>query len=332
MTPDIQTFLGPFIGIPLLVIGAFAFAFIAFLGGKHRLIRPVIVLGYTFVLSLSTLLFGIEWLLLVVGTLLSGGFFIGITMLRGWYRNSKLNNQLVIPEYKLTTDLKFYEVGALIDGQVSNRDLAAHFIYRRIHHETPMDDVESKLQQIFELSGGFNTVFESLAKTTKVVRNTKFSKSVSVTYVDYSGQAANIIYHELIKDGYYLFNPQTAWVWFYISSFFLFFGGLFLGMMLQQFTIISFIAYAIGIVLYQASGFTHYFAENISKSVPVINNIRGHKMFLNTAERFRITKDEALFKELVPYFVAYNIREDLAKEGIKKFDLVSETISHSFTD
>ncbi|KXK27593.1 MAG: hypothetical protein TR69_WS6001000037 [candidate division WS6 bacterium OLB20] len=314
-----------FIAITVVFAGAFVNLFLRSYNGRHVLLRPFVAIIFSALLSMVTLLSGPEWLLLVLINGVCSAVLIALIAARSVYRNLQLNRTVITPEFRLTGEARFYQLGALMDGHLTNKDLAAHFIYRRLHPDSALDETENRLEQLYVQAGGFNRYLETLSRSVHSVRTSPNRHIQTFIYTDYSGAAAGIVSESLVQGGYYRFNPVTVRDAVLKTAFFILLTGAVLSAMIQQFTVISFLAFATAIPLFQAGSAVHLFAENVTKSVPLIRRARGHKMYLKTAERFRITSDKDVFRELVPYFIVYNIREDLAREGLEAFGLISET-------
>ncbi len=268
-------------------------------------------------------------------------YFLGLGafgLLALWRRlewQQKQQEITVIPEYTLNSNLKYYEVGAIIDGKVSTTDLIAHYIFRRLYPPTgPVDEIESELERIIAHTGGIERYTQELAKVETREVSTPTTYSYSASYVSYSGAARELVTKELVRDGYFHYSPGKRENKLTTSAtsilFLAMFAGLFITISLGPREFLSAIlilgALLLAIPMYLLGAFGWYFHENYSLLIPARRTLLGHKMYLQTAEYHRITSDKELFRSLIPYFIAYNIRPELVKQGIAEFGLFNEVI------
>lgn len=314
----LQTFIGVLLFFALILYSLFIMAY----SGQYQSLKLLanFFMGCFFCFGL--ILFGWQNLFVFIIFILVYSFLTFVALVRFLVRRSQLKSEIIIPEFELKTNLKLYEIGALMDGVVTTKDLIAHFLNKKIRGIEPTDETEEKLAEIFELTGGFHKNLETLAKEQKIYSKTDKSVHIGYLYNDYSPRATRIVYEDLTAKNYFYFNP-SIWLqrvnsW---SVFILLIGiGLYI---VLGYNILGLLSLIIGISIFPLATFLPYFAENFSKTIPQLNQVRGHKMYLKTVEKNRITKDADTFKYLVPYFISYNIREDLARKGIIRFDMTS---------
>jgi len=322
-------FMVVFVSLAILILSQFVLYFIP---AKLRWLRIIfsgrillVVLGLAFINPIYLL--GIPLYLLV------GGFFVLLALWRGFRWSELQQTVTIIPEYRLSGDLHFYEVGAIVDGNVSTTDLIAQYIFRRLNPVNQLDPVEVELERILKLTGGIERYTQQVAKVETRERVTANTYSYSFSYVDYSGAAKEVVTKQLVRDGYFRYSPaKIEWrvsLWATTILFLAMFAGLSLSVnsINNILTVLIILGALIATIpVYLAASFSWYFHENFDRLIPARRELLGHKMYLQTAEYHRITSDKDLFRSLIPYFVAYGIRPELVKQGIAEFGLFNEVV------
>ncbi len=250
-------------------------------------------------------------------------------------RSNKLRDPIlyrtIIPLFTPPNNIRPYMLGSLKDQTVNNVDLVGTIVdlaYRgylkiKVKNKDSRDfeliklDKNTTVLDEIELS-----ILDALFDNKTEVKNKDIQKSFPFKY----STITNSIYSKMISDGYYKSSPRTT-IAGYISM------GILLFILGVIFTIF------LSVVISNIIGHYTIFTSTLSLSVGgiglvilstlmtsktnlgkrLINEIKGFKMYLNTAERFRLQKlgpDE--FEKYLSYAIVFGIEKEWAKkfEGI----------------
>lgn len=268
-------------------------------------------------------------------TLLGLGLIVIVIIVIIKIRDNKLKDPIlyrtVIPLFTPPDNIRPYMLGSLKDQTVNNIDLIGTIVdlaYRgylkfKIKNKNSKDfeliktnDDTSKLDSI-EIS-----ILEALFDKKQEVKNSDIQKTFPYKY----SSITNDIYSKMISDGYYKSSPRTT-IGMYLG----------LGTMLIIAGIILTIVFSF--IISNIIGFTSIFTITISVAIcgigliilstfmtsitslgkRLINEIKGFRMYLHTAERFRLQKlGPSEFEKYLSYAIVFGIEKEWAKkfEGI----------------
>lgn len=240
-------------------------------------------------------------------------------------KNEKeLRKYTIVPTSKLNYKIRFYEIGSLVDGKMNNADLNAYYIFHKLNpFVEDYNTVDNKLLEYIESTGGISRLTNTLALEDIKIQRTTNSFSVSYSYSDMSTYAFRLISDQLVLDGYYKFSPEKKNYSRYRILLWLFSFTVFFSLINIEYNLLLTFTTSLIVWIYVSFCFSHSFQENIQKVAPVKAQILGHKMFLQTADFYRIEHDEKAYRELLPYFIAYGLHKDKIPEALMKFGLLS---------
>lgn len=251
-----------------------------------------------------------------------------VKLLQLYFHKLKKGNELkkytVVPTSKINNKIKFYEIGSLIDGKMTNADLNAYYIFHKLNPFTEeYNTVDNKLLEYIESTGGISRLINTLAYETLTIEKSTNQASFSFSHIDRSVDAFQLVSEQLVADGFFRFSPEKKNYRRYRILLWLFTLGVLFALITVEYNLLlAFIASLI-VWVYVSFCFSHSFQEDIQKVAPVRAEILGHKMFLQTADFYRIEHDEQVYRDLLPYFVAYGFHKDKIPEALKKFGLLN---------
>lgn len=240
-------------------------------------------------------------------------------------KEKELRKYTIVPTSKLNYKIKFYEIGSLVDGKMNNADLNAYYIFHKLNPFTEeYNTVDNKLFEYIESTGGISRLTKTLGLEDIKIQRTTNTFSFSYSYSDMSMDAFRLICDQLVLDGYYKFSPEKMNYRRFRILLFLFTFAVFFSLINTEYNLLLTLTTCFILWIYVSFCFSHSFHENIQKVAPVRAQILGHKMFLQTADFYRIEHDEKAYRELLPYFIAYGLHKDKIPEALKKFGLLSQ--------
>ncbi len=219
-----------------------------------------------------------------------------ILFLLTWYRRYKadgmIKNIIIIPEFN-PGNLKFYEVGALVDREITNKDIVALAVYYYLNPGEVKDQIEKDIYEKYCNKEGLMNIKKYLLGEEKN-NDVKFKSGFT------SGLCS-----KLIKDKFFVYNPFALRLGaFGTGSLPFAFTALFnkilsLPPFLKDITLSSFV---IGSFI---ALFAFEFHERLDRVIEVRKKILGYKMFLKTTDYYKVKKDKATYEKYMPYFILF---------------------------
>ncbi|KXK26762.1 MAG: hypothetical protein TR69_WS6001000783 [candidate division WS6 bacterium OLB20] len=220
--------------------------------------------------------------------------------------------QITIPTYRPPADLRFYELGYMVDGEFDDVDVLATALYYILHtgEVSAADELEQKI---------IRTYVDNPSNLHSLIYNVDYKALFSHD----SAYLSTAVYGDLQRKGYISYNP--GFVQFIAANVgTLMLGYIWLGWLLvyyildqtagggvQMFWIAAGTAVVALYILFMcaiAASFAHSFHEISDKTVPLRTKVLGYRMFLKTADYFRVEKDREAFVTLAPYFIALRVQ------------------------
>ncbi len=237
----------------------------------------------------------------------------------------------IVPEYKPPDNIRPYLLGSLKDEKVDTVDITSTIIDLAFRGYIKI--IEKEKSTIFSKKYDFELQklksFDDLNPTEQKIINAIFEKSsknkndqeviqlndLKNNFYKHISGISNTIYNEMVKNGYFLKNPDNTRKKWLIGGFvFLMIFSIigFFSLTISIFTILTF-GIVGGICLIIASFFMP--AKTI-KGGQTFMKVKGFKMYMQTAEKYRV---QNLTPEIFEKFLAYAIVFGIEKSWAQKF-------------
>jgi uncharacterized membrane protein len=250
--------------------------------------------------------------------------FLIVVWLR--YGRDEKGRGTIIARYEPPEDMLPTEVGTLVDAKLHNMDFAAAIVdlavrgYMRIEEEGKKGFISSVKYKFYRLDKSES----DLRSYEKTILKAIFGESKETELRARRNNLQNAwrsvdkkIYEDLVERGYYTRNPKTLRNLFVGVGTVVLFGGFFLFANMELIFLMISSAF-IGIELIAFSGLM---PKRTAKGTEAYEHAKGFKMFLETAEKYRIEwqEKEGIFEKYLPYAMVFGVAKKWAKafEGLE---------------
>lgn len=255
------------------------------------------------------------------------------------YRSKGIDKNMpktIIPLFNPPKDVSPYLLGSIKDEKVEKEDVIGSIIDLAYRGYIKIEEVKKgKDYKMFKLDGnkddtGLNDIEKEILDAVFNGKEEMSTKNMRTHFPLKYTKLVNKIYDEMVSMQYFSSSPRT------IRSAY-FGGGAFLSIFSLAATIIASIVlsflvnfpvvFTFGgfLILYGISmiAFANYMPAKTQKGSKTYADILGFRMYLNTAERFRLQK---LGPEEFERFLSYAIVFKIEKEWAKKFEGIYEGV------
>ncbi len=234
----------------------------------------------------------------------------------------------VIPLFKPPKGVHPYLLGSIIDESADPRDIAGSIVdlayrgYLKIKEIKKGSNYELTKQKDFDTDESLSQVEKSLLKAIFGSKDTVQTVNLasSIEYAKAIKDIKSEMYSEMVEKGYFHKSPETVRNRYYAGGLGLIFTGiiLFVGVSFAITSLLGFIAIFTGGAALAVLGVVFVFIARLmpaktSLGSKVLNQILGFKMYLTTAERYRLqnlTPD--LFEKYLSFAIVLKIEKQWA--------------------
>ena len=247
------------------------------------------------------------------------------------YGHDPLGRGTIAPAFEPPKNLSLLEIGTIADERVDNRDLSATIISFATNGYLKIEEIGSKrilrrkdyeIIKIKEFSGNPDDeyIFSTLFADKKALKLSEAGKEGKLSKV--KNQIEDRVYKTMVKRKFFSRNPKIIkGVYIGIGIFCIFSVFIFPALLDRFFTItasaLSFLA-AAGLFFI----FARYMPQRTKEGVLLKEQVEGFKLYLKTAERYRLkfAEKSGIFEKYLPYAIALGVADIWAKkfEGIYK--------------
>lgn len=239
-----------------------------------------------------------------------------------WRKHGKdLPKRVVIPTYKLDPDLRAMEVGALVDERFNNEDITAGLIDLAVRGYIDIKEVSKNgffSKKTFDFIKK-KEADDSLSSFEKKLLKGLLGKAQKVNSKDLEGvfyitvkSVKDDVFKFLVKQDYYVKNPNLVFGKYIALGTFSLFGGVWLSSIIQMwFLLIVLVPFGIGMLM-----IAPFMSKKTKYGMEKHAHILGFKEFIEVAEKDRLkffqeyqdelSKDDQIktFEKLLPFAVA----------------------------
>ncbi|MCA9386837.1 hypothetical protein KC669_02260 [Candidatus Dojkabacteria bacterium] len=218
----------------------------------------------------------------------------------------------IVPDSKIPEDLNVYEIGMLNDGTFGQEDIFATFAALRLGY-IDKDLTDLKPYRKFE--------DKSLQEINRYLNpNTKQGQNENSRV-----QFSTGIYAKMVRDKYFAYDPRAVFAFFLtVAGFCLLFNSLLDEFADNRFYDLNFITFSFAIAFFILGISAPFFHENFERVLPIRLKLEGLKMYLKTADYYRIKHDEKRFEEIIPYMLALRLNINYIDDMIEYIDRKTE--------
>ncbi len=249
-------------------------------------------------------------------------------LLRYWWMHGKdaKGRGTIVPEYDTPDGLRPAEAGMVIDTKVYDREVAATLVDFAVRGYMQIIEKEEKtfglfskrvytLQKKKEIGTDMRPYEQTIFSALFASGDKKTMEAVDGNMATAIAAARNWLYQDLVTRGYFSTNPRTAGA--VTLGIGIAFGllGWFLGIAVGSQTgnaavLISCLLTAVIFIC-----FSPFMKQRTKKGALVLDQVKGFKLFLETAERYRLQwqEREGIFEKFLPYAIAFGVTEKWAK-------------------
>jgi len=264
-------------------------------------------------------------------------FVFLFVFLKWWYtgRDPKTNDT-IFPRYQPPEGLNATEVGTIIDEKLDMRDITTVVIdyavkgYIKIREFkskkgwfSDKTDYELSILKPYSEAPGIKSMEKDILDGMFGGKDKVKISSLKYKFYKKIPQIKKDTYKGLVKDGYFVHNPEN------IRTTYTTIGGILIGIVVFAGGLVAVIGGWMGIVALILSGiiliaFAGAMPRKTLKGAKVYFEIRGLEEYIRTAERDRIKfqeQENILFEKLLPYAMALNLADkwaDAFKDIYKK--------------
>ncbi len=194
------------------------------------------------------------------------------------------------PEYRL------YEVGALIDGKVHDRDFVASVVDVILNPEKPRDDFEEFLLEKYANRTGLNRIKQELI-TSRKKGNENRSNVLKFNY-------ETAVNSRLVKQGYFVYDPAKIRRIVIVITLTLLVIDYYLGPRPETISDWQIITFSLAFIL---AGMSYVFHQNYQKVYTARAVLLGYKMFLATTESEKVKREPEAYEDHLPMLIALGV-------------------------
>lgn len=262
-----------------------------------------------------------DWFLLIIPLVSAGVLF------HAWHYHGRdpKGKGTIIAEYEPPANLLPTEIGTLIDSKVHPHDFSAAIVdlavrgYLQIIEETEEkwgpDKKEYKFKKISDADEALKIYEKDILQAIFGDQKIVHLKNRATQIAQVRAKVSTKIYENLAMQGFYVKNPRTArWVYAGIGIGIAFFGH-----------VMGMIAYSVldrpvaHIAFFATAGmfllFAPFMPKRTEKGAVALDMAKGFKLFLETAEKYRIEwqEKEGIFEKYLPYAMVFGVADKWAK-------------------
>lgn len=252
---------------------------------------------------------------------------VAFGLYRYWKRHGKddKGRGTVIPEYDPPKDVRPAEAGTLLDAKAHDRDIASTFVDLAVRGYLNIVETEEKTLGLFtskvytlkKMKGSeglkpfeleiFNEAFDNGEE--------KKLESVDSGMAGALSSAKDKVYASLAAEGYFKKNPKTVTGIFigigFAGIFIGWMGGITLSVMAESLHPIAALMTS-AFLFFLAAPFMKAYTK---KGAEAKEQVQGFRLFLTTAERYRLQwqEREGIFEKFLPYAMAFGVTDKWAK-------------------
>ncbi len=240
-----------------------------------------------------------------------------LLMLRYWWRHGRdpKGRGVIIPEYEPPKGLGPAEVGAVHDGVVNKGDVVAMIVDLAVRGYIVIEDKGGKfsLVKTAKTAEGLRD-YEAAFMTTTFGTDTTVDLSAKVKKFGTAWKAASAeLYVRLQTEKLFIWNPDTVRTMFMILAFGVFMLTWFIAPNISDEPMLPFVAGISTALIVLVFGFA--MPRRTVHGVKTWEHIQGYKLFLHTAERYRLQwqEKEGIFEKYLPYALALGVADGWVK-------------------
>lgn len=236
----------------------------------------------------------------------------------------------IIPLFEPPTNVAPYLLGSLKDETVDRIDIIGSLIDLAYRGYVKIKEIDPKKNyKLIKLEGkdgdkGLNIIETEIMDAIFGSSNEIETKNLRTTFPLKYLSIENNIYNELVAKGYFNRSPKTvrnsyfgSGCFFAILSIFIFILPLIFVSGLMGYPVIVTLAIPLFVIGFGFAFLSKWMPSKTAKGSKVLADILGFKMYLHTAERFRL---QNLGPEEFERYLSYAIVFGIEKEWAKKFD------------
>lgn len=260
-------------------------------------------------------------------------FVVLIFLLKNYFQKGRdpKGRETIVPEFAPPENLRPALMGTIYDEKVDTHDISAVIIDMAVKGFIKIKELEGK--KILGIGGGKDYQFtdtkkprNNLANYEKKIMTGLFEDGSPVKLSELRNKfyrhvkdIKKDLYETVQKDGYFEENPESVRNKYLAIGVIVFVLGFFIPQFLMIFTgsffsmLFAFTVSGIMIII-----FAFLMPKRTKRGVEVTRQIKGFKLYMHTAERYRqkFNEDNKIFEKFLPYAMMFGI----VKEWAKKFE------------
>lgn len=254
-------------------------------------------------------------------------FLVAFGLYHYWRRHGKdeKGRGIVIPEYDPPVDMRPAEAGTIIDTKADDRDIAATFVDLAVRGYLQIIETEEKTFGLFTSKSytlkkqkgpdGLKPFEREIFDEAFASGEEKILKSVDSGMAGALSSAKDMVYASLSANGYFKKNPKTVTAVFVAiglgGGFAAWIGGIAISAMADSLHPLAALMVSAALFFVAAPFMKAYTA----KGAEAKEQVQGFKLFLTTAERYRLQwqEREGIFEKFLPYAMAFGVTDKWAK-------------------
>jgi len=245
--------------------------------------------------------------------------FVFIFMFLLWFYKGRdpAGRGTIIPEFDSPDNLRPTEVGLLLDNKIQTKDITATIIDLAVKGYLKIIEKKDEIYDLVLLKKDYRNDPELKPYEITII-NDIFGNKAQVSLDDlknkfykYLDKIKKEVSEGLVKGGYYKNNPvKIRNFWVSISTVLFFLG---LGVIFElKPSLPLFLSYfiSLGIIM----GFGLAMTKRTPKGAQTLEKIKGLRLYINTAEKYRIKfqEKENIFEKFLPYAMVFGLADKWA--------------------
>lgn len=241
-----------------------------------------------------------------------------VAMFVSWWHKGRdpAGRGVIVAEYEPPTDMGPGEVGALHDGKVHKHDVIAMIVDLAVRGYVVIEErgkhyalvrTEKGEEGLREYEAQFiRTAFGSDKEVVLQGRVERFGRAWKA--------AASSLHQKLQTDGLFVKNPETVRGTFIAAGILVLIVTWFVAPEMSSWSIMPFVAGVSTAVIVIIFGLQ--MPRRTTRGVIAWEHVQGYKLFLSTAEKYRLEwqEREGIFEKYLPYALALGVAEKWTKE------------------
>lgn len=240
----------------------------------------------------------------------------------------------IVPEFSPPTDLNLLEIGIMIDEKADNRDFTAIIIDLAVSGFLKIKEIEKK--KLLSKSRDYELIkikeYSDSDSSKKKIMSGIFTdkNSVLLSSITKEGKMSSVksqvekdAYSRLVKEKYFSRSPQLIKGIYYGVATLLIVLAFILPALLDRYFTFSATMISIAVSAVLLFIFAKYMPQRSRRGVLIKEQIEGFKLYLRTAEKYRMQFYEKTnyFEKFLPYAIALGVADIWAK----KFENIYKT-------